>query len=113
MVLQEMQNTCEREHQAEENLYNLKVSSLNCRGMQAGESKTTKRMFHLDIRALQQTTSGGYDPEEIITIDGKCRLMVYHSRAKEKNKAGVAMTVRKGTNVTFREIKDRRGVMKI
>ena len=103
------------------NLHILKVGSLNCRGMRAGESGATKRMhiaedmrkYHLDILALQETHTGGDDPEEISTIDRKCRYMVYHSKAKEKNRAGVAIAVRKGTNVTFRAISDRVCLMKI
>ena len=39
--------------------------------------------------------------------------MVYHSKAKEKNRAGVAIAVRKGTNVTFQAISDRICLMKI
>ena len=78
------------------NLHNLKVGSLNCRGMRAGDPGATKRMhiaedmkkYHLDILALQETHNGGDDPEEITMIDKKCRFMVYYSKANEKNRAG-------------------------
>ena len=67
--------------------------------MRAGDSGATKRMhiaedmrkYHLDILALQETHTGGDDPEEITTIDGKCRFTVYHSKGKKKNRAGVAI----------------------
>ena len=36
---------------------------------------------------------------KITMIDGKCRFTVYHSKGKKKNRAGVAIAVRKGTSV--------------
>ena len=102
------------------NLHYLKVGSLNCRGLK-GEGGKTKRIhlaedmqkYKLDILAIQETHTEGIDPEEIKTSDNKSIYMIYHSTATEKNRAGTAIIVRKGTNVNFRAITDRICIMKI
>lgn len=100
-------------------LNKLKIGTLNCRGLKS-ETKRHHiaediRSYNMDILALQETHMGDEPPEEISTIDGRETFMVYHS-AKDANdartRAGTAIVVRKGTNMTFKPISSRLCMMK-
>ena len=99
---------------------NLKIGTLNCRGLtgKEGEMKKTHiaedmRKYNLEILTIQETHLEDQAPEEISTIDGKQRYVIYHSKGKEKNNAGTAIIVKKGTNVKFKAISDRICLSKI
>lgn len=99
----------------------LHIVSLSCRGVK-GRGGETKRhhiaedmpRYQVDVLALQETHLGGDGQEEIETLDCKSRYMIYHSTTvTNQTRAGTAIVVKKGINVTFKSISDRVCRMKI
>ena len=95
-----------KQHILHGRLSNLRVSTLNCRGIRSEQKGNTKKMhiaedmksYKLDVLAIQETHMGGEAPEEITTADGRDKYILYHSNMNKQKKIH-AGSQRQGGNI--------------